>query len=442
MSKNLYSKLKQSKGWIKIPNSTVRIKYLGKRELVVKKRSYSFDTFMIEVDGNKYGRLYVYVEGKEVKLVGAEWLNKKTLKRNKSVVVTKPKKHATTDEFAKLILLYAAVLPKIKKRILKESADLPNLQFDNPSDDEKQGFLDRLALKIIEFMQTPKGQVITIFTAYLIPLMVILVFYWKTFALWLAEKKAQVVESQIDKEIFKGQSKHKPALEEYADLIDAIETLTTSDHLNGVLVYGRPGTGKSYVVRRTLYFNKVKHVTFKGATMTLRDVIHILYKYNSGYVIVFDDFDTILKDEDVVNILKAAADSYKKRIITFPQAQFASTQGSSSWLVPERFVFTSKVILITNKQKKDIPKALLSRFYPVRIDFTSEKIVKIIEKLIDYVAPNVERNVKLEVLSFLKDVQKKCPSLEIDFRTFEAAIDLKLAKPDRWQQAFKEIYCE
>jgi len=170
-------------------------------------------------------------------------------------------------------------------------------------------------------------------------------------------------------------------------------------------------------------------------------VIHILYEYNSGYVIVFDDFDTVLKDEDVINILKAAADSYKKRIITFPQAQSLSSNDMQLWDVPERFVFTSKIILITNKRKNEIPKAILSRFYPVEADFPSDKIVKLVEKLIDYVAKELSREEKLKILDFLKQLKKQCPSFEIDFRTFEAAVDLYKIKPNKWKETFKQIYC-
>jgi len=420
-----YTKLKQSKSWVKI-SPQLKIRFVGQKLLTIKKQPVKFDAFIID-DGKSLYYVYVHSESGEIKLLGFESL--KPSKKKNRVIVVEPKEKATTQEFTKILNIYAKLYPKLKNQsLIKES-------------EESEDFLDRIANKVLKFMTSPKGQLITLILSTITPLVFLIIYYWKTFKIFATEKYAEYVEKQIAKDIFKGQTKEKPPLEEYTDLIDAVETLLKSDHLNGVLVYGRPGTGKSYIVRRTLYFNNTKYVIFKGATLSMRDIVHILYQYNSDYVIVFDDFDTVLKDEDVINILKAAADSYEKRIITFPQAQAVSSNDKQVWDIPERFVFTSKVILITNKRKNEIPKAILSRFYPVEVDFPSEKIVKLIEKLIDYVAKELSREEKLKILEFLKQLRKQCPSFEIDFRTFEAAVDLYKIKPNKWKETFKQIYC-
>jgi len=420
-----YTEIKQSNSWVKI-SSQLKIRFVGQKSLIIKKKPTTFDAFIMDNGESLY---YVYIQSRSgnIKLIGFEPL--KPTKKKNSIILIEPKEKATTQEFIKILGVYAKIYPKLKnKSIIKEAKD-------------SEDVFDKIARKILDFMTSPKGQLVTVILTTLAPLVFLIIYYWKTFKILATEKYAEYVEKQIAKEIFEGQTKEKPPLEEYTDLIDAVETLLKSDHLNGVLVYGRPGTGKSYIVRRTLYFNNAKYVIFKGATLSMRDIIHILYEYNSGYVIVFDDFDTVLKDEDVINILKAAADSYKKRIITFPQAQSLSSNDMQLWDVPERFVFTSKIILITNKRKNEIPKAILSRFYPVEVDFPSDKIVKLIEKLIDYVAKELSREEKLKILEFLKQLKKECPSFEIDFRTFEAAVDLYKIKPNKWKETFKQIYC-
>jgi len=255
---------------------------------------------------------------------------------------------------------------------------------------------------------------------------------------WYAEK----VEKEISKELYKGQTKNFPPLDEYSHVIEAIETLLKSKNLNCVLIYGPPGTGKSYIVRRTLYFNNVKYGLFKGATLGLKDLVSTLYRYRKGYVLVFDDFDSATKDEDAMNILKAALDSYPKRIITIPQAVKAKSSEIAIKDLPERFVFESKIIIITNKEKNQLDKALLSRSYPVEVKFTSRAILKIIEKVMKFIAPTVPLKVKYEVLETLKKLQRKCKKLRIDFRTFGAAVDMRSTLgPGKWIQVFKEIYC-
>jgi hypothetical protein len=49
---------------------------------------------------------------------------------------------------------------------------------------------------------------------------------------------------------------------------------------------------------------------------TAKNMFRTLYE-NNGSTIIFDDCDSILKDAIAINILKAALDSYDKRVITW-----------------------------------------------------------------------------------------------------------------------------
>jgi len=70
-----------------------------------------------------------------------------------------------------------------------------------------------------------------------------------------------------------------------------------------------------------------------------------LYQYSAkGSVIVFDDCDTVLFDDLSLNILKAALDSGKKRIIQWnTESRVLDREG-----IPDKFEFEGAVIFITN----------------------------------------------------------------------------------------------
>lgn len=85
-------------------------------------------------------------------------------------------------------------------------------------------------------------------------------------------------------------------------------------HWNLVIVHGPPGLGKSYDIERALELIKTKwssdfggefkYTIIKGR-VTPPQLFKILYQHN-GQVIVFDDSDSILRDETALNTLKGA----------------------------------------------------------------------------------------------------------------------------------------
>ncbi len=162
--------------------------------------------------------------------------------------------------------------------------------------------------------------------------------------------------------------------------------------VRGMIVTGPPGVGKSYGVEKTLdehslfddiSASKRKYVVVKGA-MTALGLYAKLYEYSDpGNVVVFDDCDSILWNEDALNILKAALDSGKKRKISWnSDSNFLRREG-----VPGEFEFKGSVIFITNlkfdstrqTKIKDHLEAILSRchYLDLTLDTTRDKMLRI-----------------------------------------------------------------
>jgi hypothetical protein len=249
------------------------------------------------------------------------------------------------------------------------------------------------------------------------------------------EEHAKVVaEQRLNQFLFKGQSKDDAAFDIYKTTVAYIHNLINGKS-RGVILYGSPGTSKTYIVRRTLFFSNLRperdYTIVKGSSASAEDNIKIiystLYKYN-GKIIVFDDFDSALSDENVINLLKAALDSYPIRIVAMPNL---TAYSASAEPLPSRFEFNGRIIIITNKARID--SALLSRTQSVAVNFTNEQLKDSLGLMLQYISPEVDLKVKQEVYDFLIDSMAKDPNVTIDFRRFSAMVDLRMAYPDSWK---------
>ena len=202
-----------------------------------------------------------------------------------------------------------------------------------------------------------------------------------------------------------------------------------------------PGTSKTYIVRRTFYFNRLTHgkeyVILKGSALNLNDFCSILYRYNNK-IIIFDDFDTPLEDKELTNILKSATDSYSHRIISVPRAKEVANQNDSDINLPERFEFKGKILIITNKKFRELDKALISRSLTVEVNFKPEEFVESIRNMLKYIMPDVDMKIKEEVLEFINSLVQKHESKGLNFRTFENAITIRLLYDD-WKDMIKYV---
>jgi hypothetical protein len=200
-------------------------------------------------------------------------------------------------------------------------------------------------------------------------------------------------------------------------------------------------THNTYIVRRTLHFNKlvpeVDYAIVKGSTAKVEDNIKIiystLYKYN-GKIIVFDDFDSALSDINTINLLKAALDSYPVRIISMPDL---STYSASSQPLPKKFEFSGRIIMITNMSKIDT--AILSRTQSVALNFSTHDFKNNIEAMLKFINPEIDMKIKEEVYDYLHTSIIKNPNVTLDMRRFSSMVDIRMAYPHTWKELCKDV---
>jgi len=247
------------------------------------------------------------------------------------------------------------------------------------------------------------------------------------------EQSVNRIEQSVNKELYKYQTGQEKEFEVYADLINQVKRLVESKSIHGMIIAGPPGTGKTYVVRRTLYFNHIPHKVLKGTSLNVWSLYAELFKQRKG-LLLLDDFD-IPWTEELIGLLKAATDTQPRRPLYFPATSVTtSSQEGEVSEVPNSFVYEGKLIIITNKDVDKIPLPLKSRMPTIEVKFDAKQMLKIVESMLKFIRPDVPMEQKKKVFDFLVSLYKQNKLKRIDFRSVILAIDLSIAYPDSWQK--------
>jgi hypothetical protein len=184
-----------------------------------------------------------------------------------------------------------------------------------------------------------------------------------------------------------------------------------------LVVTGMAGMGKTHVVKQTLEEAGLKESTdfvhFKGRA-TAAGLYITLYE-NSDKIIVLDDCDSVFKDDDAINILKGALDSYDTRMISY----ITSRELKDSYLnpVPRSFEFTGKVIFISNISQSKLDDAIKSRSFVQEISMTIDQVFLRMEQLLMKIEPKIKREHKESALLIMKNLHTKYDGVEVNIRS-------------------------
>lgn len=220
-----------------------------------------------------------------------------------------------------------------------------------------------------------------------------------------------------------------------------------------LIIAGDPGLGKSVEVKKELN-DKIgagNWVKFSGAISAF-SLYQELYK-NNGKIMLLDDIDDIYKNKTAVNLLKAATESNDERVIDWNTRALKGEDESDEMVdddnfededdgmdddngenkkgkekkkkkaedVPRKFLYTGRIISLTNLYYKDLPGSLLSRALKVEVDFTPEQALDRIKSKLKEFEPDVPMKIKERALKFLQEIS---PILEkIDFRKVSSVLE-------------------
>jgi len=153
--------------------------------------------------------------------------------------------------------------------------------------------------------------------------------------------------------------------------------------INGLLVQGDAGTGKSHFVKQALRDAKVQQNVeyIKGGTITAAALYVKLYlNRNNHRIMVLDDVDIIGHPErnKIIPMVLGAAEEGRDRLVVWNTAKKNTLM--EEYDVPFDFKFNGNIIFITNYTREDIKakaktwaSAFNSRFTPVECIFNHEQ---------------------------------------------------------------------
>jgi hypothetical protein len=185
-----------------------------------------------------------------------------------------------------------------------------------------------------------------------------------------------------------------------------------------LVITGSAGTGKTFLVKDTLTKMGLKEsnefVHFKGRA-TAAGLFVTLYD-NCDKIIVLDDCDSVFKDPDAVNMLKAALDSYDTRNISYITSKPLKDQFGTH--LPRSFEFTGKIIFISNLDQSTLDEAIRSRSFVSDISMTTEQMFMRIEGLMEKMEDKIPAKAKQQAMAIMKELNEKYDGISVNLRSF------------------------
>ena len=185
-----------------------------------------------------------------------------------------------------------------------------------------------------------------------------------------------------------------------------------------LLVTGGAGLGKTFLVKQTLQScglrESYEFVHYKGRS-TAAGMFITLFQ-NSNKIVVFDDCDSIFKDTDAVNMLKAALDSYDTRRISYITSKPLKDEHGDP--IPTTSEFTGKVIFISNISQSALDEAIKSRSFVADIALTTQQMFERIESLMQKMEPSIPLPAKQQAFALMQKLDSKFEGVQINLRSF------------------------
>jgi hypothetical protein len=141
---------------------------------------------------------------------------------------------------------------------------------------------------------------------------------------------------------------------------------------------------------------------------------------------VFDDCDSVLKGPGSLSLLKAALDSYSRRIISWR----SDTHDEE---LPNVFEFKGRVVFISNLASSSLDQAIISRSLAVDLSMTAKQKVERMRFLLneqDFM-PEYEKQFKVDAMNLIAEL---CDEVkELSLRTLIQVTKIRKSSGANWK---------
>jgi hypothetical protein len=305
--------------------------------------------------------------------------------------------------------------------------------------------------------------------------------------------EAQALYKQIQNSMQKGATPDelKDPATLYGHMAQLVE-MACRGSLRSLIVYGGPGTGKTYTIMQTVEHNGLvkgeDYQKLSGKASPIK-IYETLFMYRKSGLVIFDDLDSMWGNEDATNILKAALDTSPVREISWVSNQTinvskmshdrreelytqidrdlngetakapppedeeddedltprqlrakekaaakATSMSPDKIKFPSSFEFTGRVIFISNLKKSEFDTAILSRSAKIDMTMTPEQILIRMRSILPTLGGtdvSIER--KEELLDALIKQHAEGVFDQVTMREFTKGMDILRSGAPNWK---------
>jgi len=222
------------------------------------------------------------------------------------------------------------------------------------------------------------------------------------------------------------------------DFITKFVKLLAKGTINSFVLTGSGGIGKTTTVIQTLNSLGLREdmpeqpagdfMVIRGFS-TPKALYETLFEFKDK-ILILDDADQVFRDPLGSNLLKAALDDKKVRVINWNTSREDAD-------VPSRFTYTGKIIFISNLSIAQFPQAIISRSQKVDLTLNTEEKVDIITEVFKHIEHPAKA--KADVLEFVKEHAKKANDLNI--RSAVSLLVLRENFGSDWKRIAEYSFC-
>ena len=156
---------------------------------------------------------------------------------------------------------------------------------------------------------------------------------------------------------------------ETVELAEQYIEMVGSGHLQGCIMVGPAGMGKTHLVCNTLDNMDVQYEVY-GGHITLAEIYEYLFE-NSDKLIFFDDVSQVVSKPEIMEMLKQALNTTGDRRLHY------RSKGVLRGNVPNNFKFTGRIIFAFNLMDKKNPnvKAIMDRAPVIELKYSRGDIL-------------------------------------------------------------------
>jgi hypothetical protein len=238
-------------------------------------------------------------------------------------------------------------------------------------------------------------------------------------------------------------------IRERFEVMDVMVNALIEGHANGLIISGPPGVGKSFTVEKRvnnyaalLELGEREAVAecLKGTATPVHLYMKLYAASARGSILVLDDSDSILFDEQCLNMLKAVLDTGKTRRLSYlAESRVLEEKG-----IPNSFEFQGAIVFITNLKFDECRSAkiaehlaaLVSRchYLDMGIDCREDLFARI-RQILDDGMLDQKGFTKFEQAEIVDFIEGNGDRLrEISLRMVVKIADLMRMSPTGWQK--------